>query len=126
MGTTVTPKKLSRRFVSCGGRRDPNPLLAPWNGTHKLPPFGRFETRHFKPALEAGLREHTAEIKKISSNSAKPTFANTIVALEKSGRLIGRVAGLFGNLEATDSTPELQARSSPHTIKRRTPSAAKI
>ena len=109
MGTTLTPKKLTRRSVSCGGRRDPNPLLAPWSGPYKLPPFGKFEMRHFKLALEAGLREHAAEIKKISLNPVKPTFANTIVALEKSGRLISRVASLFGNLEATDSTPDLQA-----------------
>ena len=111
MGQTVKPKAKKVRSISCGSRRDPNPLLAPWSGTKKLPPFGKFEFRHFKPALEAGFREHTAEIKKISLNSAKPSFANTIVALEKSGRLFGRVAGLFFNLEGTDSTPELQALS---------------
>lgn len=111
MGTTVKAKSNTGRSISCGSRRDPNPLLAPWSGPLKLPPFGKFETRHFKPALEAGLREHAAEIKKISSNPAKPSFANTILALEKSGRLIGRAGGLFGNLEATDSTPELQELS---------------
>lgn len=73
-----------------------------------MPPFDRIETHHFKPALEAAFREHNAEIEKIATNPAKPSFANTVVALEKSGWLLSRVAALFFNLEGTDATPELQ------------------
>jgi peptidyl-dipeptidase Dcp len=86
-----------------------NPFTSRWTKHFGLPPFGQIETRHFKPALEAGLREHCAEIKKIAGNSAKPSFANTLLALEKSGRAINRAAAVFFNLEATDSTPDLQA-----------------
>lgn len=91
-------------------KREPaqNPLLARWNTSFGLPPFQRIEVRHFKPALEAAFRSHLAEIKAIASNPAKPSFANTIVALEKSGQDLSRVAGVFYNLESTDSTPELQ------------------
>ncbi len=85
-----------------------NPLICPWSGTFAMPPFARIEAKHFKPALEAAFREHKAEIEKIAANPARPAFANTILALEKSGRQLSRVASVFSNLEATDSTPELQ------------------
>ncbi|MBA2126112.1 peptidase M3 [Hyphomicrobium methylovorum] len=85
-----------------------NPLLAKWNGEFALPPFEKIEVRHFKPALEAAFREHKAEIEKIAANKAKPTFANTIVALEKSGTQLSRIASAFWNLEAANSSPELQ------------------
>ena len=85
-----------------------NPLLAGWNGPYALPPFEKIEAKHFKPALEAAFRAHKAETEKIAANTAKPTFANTIVSLEKSGQLLTRIASVFSNLEATDSTPELQ------------------
>jgi peptidyl-dipeptidase Dcp len=73
-----------------------------------MPPFGSIEVLHFKPALEAAFREHNAEIEKIAANRAAPTFANTILALEKSGWQLSRVASVFWNLEASDSTPEMQ------------------
>ena len=67
-----------------------NPLTVKWNGGFAMPPFDKIEVRHFKPALEAAFREHKAEIEKIASNRAKPTFANTILALEKSGWQLSR------------------------------------
>jgi len=85
-----------------------NPLIAKWNGGFAMPPFAKIEARHFKPALEAAFREHNAEIEKIAKNPATPTFANTILALEKSGWQLSRVASVFWNLEGSDSTPELQ------------------
>ena len=48
-----------------------NPLIAKWNGGFALPPFGKIEVRHFKPALEAAFREHNAEIEKIATNRAE-------------------------------------------------------
>ncbi|MGL4395886.1 MAG: M3 family metallopeptidase [Hyphomicrobium sp.] len=88
--------------------RSRNPLLVKFATPFEMPPFAEIEPRHYKPALEAGFRAHVEEIKKITGNAAKPTFANTIVALEKSGQLLSRVASIFHNLEATDSTAELQ------------------
>ncbi len=85
-----------------------NPLLTTWSGPFALPPFERLEARHFKPALERAFKVHKLEIEKIAGNSAKPTFANTIIALEKSGQVLARVASVFSNLESTDSTAELQ------------------
>jgi peptidyl-dipeptidase Dcp len=85
-----------------------NPLTAKWNGGVAMPPFDKIEVRHFKPALESAFREHNAEIERIAKNPAKPTFANTILALEKSGWQLSRIASVFWNLEASDSSPELQ------------------
>lgn len=85
-----------------------NPLLARWPGKFGEPPFAKIEAKHFRPALLAAFRAHQVEIDKIASNTARPTFANTVQALEKSGVLLSRAGSVFGNLEATDSTPELQ------------------
>ncbi len=87
----------------------PNPLLQAWRGPFGLPPFDRIEAHHFEPALKAAFAAHRREIQAIAKNTARPTFANTILALEKSGRDLERVARVFSNLEATDSTDELAA-----------------
>ena len=85
-----------------------NPLLARWSGNFGEPPFAKIEARHFRPALQAAFKTRKVEIHKISSATSRPTFANTILAYEKSGTLLSRVGAVFGNLQATDSTPELQ------------------
>ena len=94
--------------ASCRTPGSANPLVGRWAGKFGQPPFEKIEARHFRPALLAAFREHKAEVEKIAANPARPTFANTILALEKSGTLLSRVGSVFGNLEATDSTPELQ------------------
>ncbi len=100
----------AKRKVASKPRSKPsiNPLMGKWNGPYAMPPFGKIEARHFKPALDAAFREHKAEIERIAKNPAKPTFTNTIVALEKSGTQLTRVASVFWNLEGSDSTPEFQ------------------
>lgn len=85
-----------------------NPLTTRWTGPFGLPPFAKIEAKHFRPALLAAFREHKAEIEKIAGDTRRPTFANTIVALEKSGVALSRAGAVFSNLEASDSTPELQ------------------
>jgi peptidyl-dipeptidase Dcp len=101
---------IAKRKAASKPRSKPsiNPLMAKWNGPFQMPPFAKIEARHFKPALHAAFREHKAEIEKIAKNPAKPTFANTIVAFEKSGWQLSRVASVFWNLEGSDSTPEFQ------------------
>ncbi len=86
-----------------------NPFLQAWRTPYGLPPFDKIETKHFEPALKAAFAAHRREIEAIAKNDASPTFANTILALEKSGRELERVARVFSNLEATDSTDELAA-----------------
>ncbi len=83
--------------------------MARWSTPFGLPPFARIEPNHFRPAFAAALKAHKAEITKIARDPARPTFANTIAALEKSGRLLERVCGVFFNLAAADTNFELQA-----------------
>ncbi|MCC7252751.1 M3 family metallopeptidase [Hyphomicrobium sp.] len=86
-----------------------NPLIAPWRTPFKAPPFDRIEPRHYEPAFNLALAEHKREIAEIAGKAAKPTFANTIVALEKSGALLNKVADVFFNLTSADTNDALQA-----------------
>ena len=65
---------------------DQNPLLQSWTGPFEAPPFDRIEPGHFRPAFDAALEDHRGEIDAIAANPESPTFANTIDALERSGR----------------------------------------
>ena len=87
-----------------------NPLLAKtWNTPFGLPPFDSITPDHFAPAFTAAMAEHRAEVAKIAANPARPSFANTIVALEKSGRLLDRVSAVFFNLASAHTNDALQA-----------------
>jgi peptidyl-dipeptidase Dcp len=86
-----------------------NPLLGRWSGPYGLPPFRRIEAAHYKPAFAAAMAEHKAELKEIAANPAKPTFTNTIVAMEKAGAALSRVADVFFNLTHADTDPKLMA-----------------
>ena len=86
-----------------------NPLLRSWNTPYALPPFGEFSAANFQPAFEVALREHYEELDAIASNLAPATFDNTIVALDKSGRLFNRIEALFDNLTASETSAALQA-----------------
>ena len=86
-----------------------NPFAAPSELPYALPPFDRIADEHYRPAFEAGLAEHAAEIDAIAGNDAEPTFENTVVALERAGELLDRVYSVFGNLAGSNSTDEIQA-----------------
>lgn len=94
-----------------------NPLLEPWSGPHGgLPPFDKVRLEHFKPAFDAAIAERRAEIRKISDSAEPPTFANTLEALEGSGRTLGRVSAVFyvwaGNIP-NDEIRALEREMSP-------------
>jgi peptidyl-dipeptidase Dcp len=85
-----------------------NPLLKESTLPFHYPPFDKIKDESFAPALEAGMREQLKEIEPIANNSQKPTFDNTIVALEKTGRLLDRAETTFSNLNACNTNPALQ------------------
>ncbi|PST66645.1 M3 family metallopeptidase [Shewanella algae] len=85
-----------------------NPLFAKSTLQYQAPDFRLIKDEHFKPALEAGIAEHYQEVLAIANNPEKPTFANTIVALEKSGELLSRASSVFYNLTGSNSNPELR------------------
>ncbi len=86
-----------------------NPLLAEWTTPFGLPPFAEIAPPQFRPAFDAALAAHKAELEAIATTPAAPDIANTIDALELSGRQLRRVSAVFFNLAATDTSPELQA-----------------
>jgi peptidyl-dipeptidase Dcp len=101
---TTTKRTAAKRNTA---KPSSNPLLQPWRTLFGIAPFNKIETEHFEPALKTAFTSHRLEIAAIANNPAKPTFANTILAMEKSGRELERVARVFSNLEATDCTEEL-------------------
>jgi peptidyl-dipeptidase Dcp len=106
--------KTAKRRTPAGGAtkatpKSVNPLLARWGSAFGLPPFKKIEPKHFAAAFAAALKEHKAEIAHIAAETAKPTFNNTIVALEKSGRLLEKVASVFYNLTGAHTNDALQA-----------------
>jgi peptidyl-dipeptidase Dcp len=87
---------------------DANPFFEDWETPFGLPPFKRVRAEHFPPAFARGMEEEAAEAAAIAGSSTPPDFANTIEALERSGRLLRRVAHVFHNLEASASSPALE------------------
>ena len=85
-----------------------NPLLNDWTAPFGLPPFESIETSHFRPAFEAAMADWRADVERIATNPAPASFENTIVALERSGESLDRVAGVFFNKCSSDTSPELQ------------------
>jgi peptidyl-dipeptidase Dcp len=85
-----------------------NPLLTESSLPYHIPPFDKIKDEHFEPAIEAGMREELKEVESVANDSEKPTFDNTIVALERTGRLLDRAERTFSNLNACNTNPTLQ------------------
>ena len=85
-----------------------NPLLVPSDLPFGLPPFDRITEDHYAPALEAAMAEHLDEVAAIVEDPEPATFENTIVAMERSGAALTRVAVVLFNLTSTNSTPRLR------------------
>ncbi len=86
-----------------------NPLLAPWDGPFGLPPFGSIRPGQFRAAFEQAMARHRRELAQIGSQSAQPSFDNTLAAFDASGRALSRIEALFHNLTASATNEELQA-----------------
>lgn len=85
-----------------------NPLLAEWDTPYQTPPFDRISTDDYKPAFDAAIEVSRAEIDAIANNPARPTFKNTIVALERQGQLLSRIENVFFPLLSADADDALQ------------------
>jgi peptidyl-dipeptidase Dcp len=84
------------------------PLLLPFDTPYNTANFPLIENHHFLPALKEAMESGRSEINQIVSNPDAPTFENTVEALEKSGRLLSRINGIFGNLRSAETNDELQ------------------
>jgi peptidyl-dipeptidase Dcp len=85
-----------------------NPFFAASTLPFEAPAFNQIKNNDFKPAIEEGMRQQLLEIQKIADNPAAPTFENTLVAMEKSGRLLTRVNAVFDLLTGANTNPDLQ------------------
>ncbi|MBQ3026860.1 MAG: M3 family metallopeptidase [Alistipes sp.] len=85
-----------------------NPLLAEWNTPHATPPFDKISISDYEPAFETAIAVSRAEVDAIINNPAKPSFNNTILALEKQGELLDRISSVFFNLLECHTSQEMQ------------------
>jgi peptidyl-dipeptidase Dcp len=85
-----------------------NPFFRPSPLPFEMPPFDRIHDADYAPAFEAGMREQLQEVAAIAHNAQPPSFENTIVALERSGRVLDRVGSVFYNLNSCNTDPEMQ------------------
>ena len=85
-----------------------NPLLTESTLDYQAPDFSKIRPEHFVPAIKEGIRIQLAEIDSITSNTAAPTFENTVLAYEKSGRFLARATSILSGLVGADGTEELQ------------------
>ena len=85
-----------------------NPLVAEFATPFGVPPFDLIKNEHFPPAFAEGMAGQKREIEAITADPAPPTFANTVEALERSGGLLNKVAGVFYNLTSSHTNEELQ------------------
>ncbi|HMB60335.1 MAG TPA: hypothetical protein VKN35_10520, partial [Xanthomonadales bacterium] len=101
-----------------------NTLVAAWEGPFGgVPAFGTMNLDDLKPALEQGMTEELAEIDEITANPEPPTFENTIVAFEKTGRKLNRVQTYYGIWSSNVSSPEyreIQQVMAPKLAEHRT------
>ncbi len=87
-----------------------SPLLAPWQGPWSgVPPFGKFEVKDIKFAMEEAMARNLVEIDQIAGNAEPATFDNTIVALERAGAPLNRATAVYGVHTSTMNDAEMQA-----------------
>jgi len=85
-----------------------NPFFAAFATPFGVPPFDLIRPEHYMPAFERGMAEQKREIAAITASAGPPTFANTVEDLERSGALLAKVAGVFGNMTASHTNEALQ------------------
>ena len=104
LAATLLQMPTSSFAQNAGGNRQ-NPLLVKSSLPFGAPDFSKIQESDYLPAFEAGIKEQRANIQKIISNKKKPTFQNTILAYENSGRLLDRVSNVFFGLTSAHKTP---------------------
>ncbi|HMM01611.1 MULTISPECIES: M3 family metallopeptidase [unclassified Dysgonomonas] len=95
-----------------------NPFFSEFNTPNGVPPFDKIKAEHYLPAFEEGMKRHNAEIDSIVNNSDAPTFENTIVALDESGRMLDRVGAVLSVMTGTMSDSTYQSIEKEITPKR--------
>ena len=85
-----------------------NPFFTEYTTPFQVPPFDKIDTSHYLPAFIEGISQHDQEIAAIVENTATPDFENTILAFDKSGKLLNRVSYVFYNLNSAHTSDQMQ------------------
>jgi peptidyl-dipeptidase Dcp len=99
-----------------------NPFFTEYQTPFQVPPFDKIDSTDYMPAYVEGMKQQMAEIDQIVNNSKEPDFENTILAFDKSGRLLTKVSKVFSQMNEANTTPQLQdiaRKLSPLTSKHR-------
>src|ERR1041384_5085699 len=86
-----------------------NPFFATWDTPFELPPFAGIRPEHFPAAFDRAMVEHESELAAIAGSGEAPSFANTVDAMERSGKLLNRVSRVFHNLTSSATNDALEA-----------------
>jgi peptidyl-dipeptidase Dcp len=95
-------------LAAAAGFGPSNPFFAPSTLPFQAPPFDKIKDADYQPAIEAGMAEQQSQIQAIANNSEAPTFENTIVAMENSGRLFDRAMAAFNGVTGANTNDFLQ------------------
>jgi peptidyl-dipeptidase Dcp len=99
-------------LASCSTAEKPketvNPLLVEFETPFGAPPFDIIDNEHYLPAYTVAMEEHKADIQAIVDNTDAPDFENTIVAYDRSGKLMSKISPIFGGLRGANTNPRLQ------------------
>jgi len=85
-----------------------NPFFTDYTTQFQVPPFNTIDTADYLPAFIEGMKQHDAEIAAITSNTEAPTFENTILAFDKSGKLLTKVSKVFFNVNEANTNDQMQ------------------
>ncbi len=107
-GNVMTTAQQKKAAATTEQSMKNNPFLRKSPLQYQAPEFDKIKDEHFKPAFDYGLKEQLANIDKIVSNPAAPTFENTVLALENSGEVLGRATIIFYNLTGSNTNDTLQ------------------
>jgi peptidyl-dipeptidase Dcp len=91
-----------------GSKQSANPFFKEFDTPFGVPPFDEIQLGHYQEAFEMGMKEQNGEIDAIVTNGHRPTFENTIEALERSGAMLGRVSNVFFALNSSLTSDEMQ------------------
>lgn len=117
LGATIASSvALSATLCAADAAMAGNPFLHPSPLPYQYPPFDQIREAHYAPAFAAGMAEQLKEVAAIANNPEPPTFENTLLALERSGRLLDRVSSVFWSMTGTlinDALREIEKDISP-------------
>lgn len=97
-------------IMSCTTKpKEVNPFLTTYDTPYEIPPFHLIQPSHYMPAFNAAMDEEMAEVEKITSNTEAPTFENTVLAFDRTGKTLNKVGSVFFNLSSSDNNDEMMA-----------------